>query len=72
MSERDPTNPSYYTKGIQPIDYADSHAFNLYQHNVLKYVTRYREKNGVEDLKKARWYLDRLIKNEGMAQHDGS
>ena len=72
MSERDPTNPSYYTKGIEPIAYADSHAYNLYQHNVLKYVTRYREKNGVEDLKKARWYLDRLIKNEGMAQHDGS
>ena len=72
MSERDPTNPSYYTKGIEPIDYADSHAFNLYQHNVLKYVTRYREKNGVEDLKKARWYLDRLIKKEGIASNDGS
>ena len=72
MSERDPTNPSYYKKGIEPIDYADSHAFNLYQHNVLKYVTRYREKNGVEDLKKARWYLDRLIKKEGIASNDGS
>ena len=30
--------------------------------NVLKYITRERHKNGLEDLKKARWYLDRLIK----------
>ena len=30
--------------------------------NILKYITRERHKNGLEDLKKARWYLDRLIK----------
>ena len=29
--------------------------------NVLKYVTRYKLKNGLEDLKKARWYLDKII-----------
>ena len=29
---------------------------------VIKYITRERHKNGLEDLKKARWYLDRLIK----------
>lgn len=29
--------------------------------NVLKYTTRYQEKNGVEDLRKANWYLTRLI-----------
>lgn len=30
--------------------------------NVIKYLWRYELKNGVEDVKKARWYLDRLIK----------
>lgn len=30
--------------------------------NVIKYCWRYKRKNGTEDLKKARWYLDRLIK----------
>jgi hypothetical protein len=30
--------------------------------NILKYVWRYREKNGKQDLMKARWYLDELIK----------
>ena len=29
--------------------------------NVIKYICRWKEKNGLEDLKKARWYLDRLI-----------
>lgn len=31
------------------------------QGNVLKYVCRWHMKNGLEDLKKARWYLDKLI-----------
>ena len=30
--------------------------------NVIKYLWRYEEKNGIEDVKKARWYIDRLIK----------
>ena len=30
--------------------------------NVIKYLWRYKHKNGVEDLKKAKWYLERLIK----------
>lgn len=30
--------------------------------NVLKYLWRYKHKNGTEDLKKAMWYLERLIK----------
>lgn len=33
----------------------------FYVGNVMKYITRYQGKNGVEDLKKARTYLDRLI-----------
>lgn len=31
--------------------------------NVIKYLWRYKHKNGLEDLKKAKWYLERLIKN---------
>ena len=30
--------------------------------NVLKYLTRHRQKNGLEDLQKARWYLDKIIR----------
>ena len=33
--------------------------------NIFKYMWRYKDKNGIEDLRKANWYLDRLIKAEG-------
>lgn len=32
--------------------------------NVIKYVSRFKKKNGLEDLKKAEWYLRRLIETE--------
>lgn len=32
--------------------------------NIFKYMWRYKDKNGIEDLRKANWYLDRLIKFE--------
>jgi hypothetical protein len=35
------------------------------QGNILKYLCRYKYKNGVEDLEKAKWYLNRLIKTIG-------
>lgn len=31
--------------------------------NVIKYICRWKKKNGLEDLKKARWYIDDLIKH---------
>lgn len=63
----DKTNPDYYKlKKIEVIDCIESmiaglppdEAFNAGQ--VLKYLSRYNEKNGMEDLKKATWYLERL------------
>lgn len=60
----DPIRPFHYAfdEGvIECIDYIESHAFDFVEGNVIKYVTRYQHKNGTEDLKKARWYLDRLI-----------
>tara|TARA_Y100000593_G_C4212294_1_gene287475 strand:+ start:193 stop:477 length:285 start_codon:yes stop_codon:yes gene_type:complete len=64
LRQEDPTNPKYYKMGIEPMDYAESHNFNMYQHNILKYITRYHMKNGLEDLHKAKWYLERLIEKE--------
>lgn len=58
----------YQTKGgIEAIDVIDAFTEGLsgnnafYTGNVLKYVMRWPKKNGLEDLEKARWYLDRLI-----------
>ena len=52
----------YSSKPIQPIDYINANNLGFHQGNILKYITRYKDKNGVEDLKKARWYIDDLIK----------
>ena len=58
--------PHYNKNGIETIDAIESvteEGFEYYlQGNILKYLWRYRYKNGAEDLRKARWYLDKLIK----------
>ena len=59
-------NPSHYNQaGVEAIDAiraATGEGFEYYlQGNILKYLWRYRYKNGVEDLKKAEWYLKVLI-----------
>ena len=58
----DPINPDHYKKGQEPYPFIKSWDMSYAQGNIIKYVTRYKFKNGVEDLKKARWYLDQLIK----------
>jgi len=56
-------HPKHYTAGgIECIDYINACKFDYLEGNIVKYVTRYKYKNGVEDLKKAQFYLDRLIK----------
>ena len=57
----------HYMEGIQPIKYLESRMSpaqlsGYLEGNIIKYVTRYKEKNGIEDLHKAEWYLAKLIK----------
>lgn len=61
-------DPKYYTVGIETFDYIQSHKMGFAQGNVIKYVTRYKKKNGVEDLQKALWYLNKLIQLESNAK----
>jgi hypothetical protein len=60
MSER-VKHPKHYNKGIEMWDYAYTHNLDFFEGNIVKYVTRWKEKNGVEDLHKAKQYLDKLI-----------
>ena len=60
----DNINPDYYRKGIETTDYIQSHSMNYLEGNIIKYITRHRAKGGVDDLRKAEWYLTRLIKQE--------
>ena len=67
MQSTDMVNsPLHYNKaGIETIDALEAmlvDGFDYYlQGNIVKYLWRFRYKNGVEDLKKAQWYLNKLI-----------
>lgn len=60
-------NPQHYTKGgIETLDFIKAKLSRegyagFLQANIIKYITRYEHKNGVEDLKKAEFYLRELI-----------
>lgn len=55
----------YKSKGIQPWDYIIANQIGYMEGNVIKYVSRWRDKGGLDDLLKARHYLDKLIEVEG-------
>ena len=63
-------HPSHYTQGkIEVIDFIEDQQFPYHLGNVIKYISRAgRKGDKLEDLKKARWYLDRYIK--GVMQHE--
>ncbi len=62
--EQDKINPSYYRKKIQVTDFIIEYDMGFLEGNIVKYISRYKSKNGIEDLKKAKWYLDKLIKQK--------
>ncbi|OCR88902.1 hypothetical protein CFT12S00416_05620 [Campylobacter fetus subsp. testudinum] len=53
----------YQKMVIQPIDFITKNNLDFCEGNVIKYVCRYKEKNGIEDLLKAKHYLEVLIEN---------
>lgn len=72
------TEPSYYKQngkdlfgrfedGLMPAD----EIRGFYKGNIFKYITRYQNKNGVEDLQKAKVYLEQLIKFERPSDQTG-
>ena len=48
----------YKKLGIQPVELISDINANFFQGNVIKYITRYKDKNGIKDLEKARHYLE--------------
>ena len=68
----DPVNhPSHYTRGsVEAIDaiksaLGDEGFVDFCIGNCMKYAYRWRHKNGIEDLRKAAWYLNEAIKTQG-------
>lgn len=51
----------YKNLKIQPVEYIMANGLNYCEGNVIKYVTRYKQKGGIIDLEKAKHYIDLLI-----------
>lgn len=54
----------YRCMAIQPVEFIEANNLGYCVGNIIKYVCRYRRKNGKEDLLKARHYIDLLIEHE--------
>ncbi len=64
-------SPPHYSRwAIEPIDFIMGNNLPFWLGNVIKYGLRYDAKDGLTDLKKARWYLDRKIAE--LEQTDGT
>ena len=60
--------PKHYTlNSIEPIDFINAHNMDFLEGNIVKYIARYKDKGGVEDLEKAEFYLRMLIQREKVA-----
>ena len=58
-------NPSHYTQGkIEVIDFILDQKMDYMTATITKYISRWRFKDGVCDLKKAQWFLNKLIEEE--------
>ena len=58
----------YKSLAIQPVEYIHANCLGYFEGNVIKYVSRWRAKNGIKDLEKAKHYIDLLIELEGGAK----
>lgn len=56
---------NHYSKyKIQPTEFIHTNSVPFIEGNIIKYVLRHKDKNGIEDLKKAKHYIDLLIEFE--------
>lgn len=54
----------YKNQAIQPVEYIHANNLDFFEGNVVKYVTRWRNKNGLADLEKAKHYIELLMQLE--------
>ncbi len=54
----------YKNLAIQPVEFIHANSIGYFEGNVIKYVSRWRQKNGIADLEKAKHYIELLIELE--------
>ena len=62
----------YRKYAIQPVEYTVKNGLSFLAGNVVKYVTRYKDKNGAEDIRKAMHYLEMILEFEYPTQSEVS
>ena len=63
IMSKDKISPDHYAKyNIEPIHFIRANKLDYCQGNIIKYIMRYEDKNGLEDLYKAKWYIKELIR----------
>jgi hypothetical protein len=58
----------YKDKAIQPVEFIHANHLGFCEGNVVKYISRWRQKNGIADLQKAKHYLELLIELESSSK----
>ena len=57
-------HPSHYNKGkIEVWDFIQDQELDFFEGNIVKYICRWRTKNGVKDLLKVKEYIDKMLEN---------
>lgn len=70
MALKDQVGGDHYKKQkIQPVEYIHANGLGFLEGNVVKRITRWRDKNGIEDLLKIKHEVDLLIELEGLKEH---
>lgn len=66
-------HPPHYksASGLEVIDVIEGFDLGYHEGNILKYLLRWRKKGGLEDLRKAHWYLARFIEKEAALRGAG-
>lgn len=68
MSTKEQIGGNHYQMAIQPIEFILANNLDYCTGNIIKYVCRHRNKNGAEDLLKAKHYIDFILEHEYEAQ----
>lgn len=68
LANQAPASQHYKDFKIEPLQYIEENGIGFHEGNVIKYVSRWRQKGGIDDLKKAKFYIDRLIE---LAEQEG-
>lgn len=58
----------YKNMNIQPMEYSMANGLDACQHTAIKYISRFRQKGGIQDLEKAKHVIDMLIEFELKAE----